>query len=158
MMYVISVLLSFVCAGVFWLAGVQVQAGPGEQAVANTQEPSASFSYSSDHYRDPFVPTAVTRTPEGSAVQAVDVSPQTVTVVGIMSSAQGRWAVLEFEGGERLIVMPGQTIFAHSRIVKRITEQGVTLSAIGATGAQAEKTYWLDQEPDIGEPRSGGNS
>lgn len=153
MMRIVSVLMCFLCGSV---AGVQ--AGPGEQAVANTQEPSASFRYSSDHYRDPFVPTAVTRMPEGSAVQAVDVSPQTVKVVGIMSSAQGRWAVLEFEGGERLVVMPGQTIPAYSRIVKRITEQEVTLSATGATEAQAEKTYWLDQGPDIGDPRSGGNS
>ena len=127
--------------------------------MANAQEPSASFGYSSDHYRDPFVPTAVIRTPEGSAVQAVDVSPPTMKVVGIMSSAQGRWAVLEFESGDRLIVVPGQVISAHSRIVKRITEQGVTLSAIGDTAkSQVEKTYWLDEEPDIGEPRSGENS
>ena len=153
MMRGVLVLMCFLCGSV---AGVQ--AGPGEQALANTQEPSASFSYSSDHYRDPFVPTAVTRTPEGSAVQAVDISPQSVTVVGIISSAQGHWAVLEFEGGERLIVMPGQTISAYSRMVKRITEQGVTLSAIGQTKAQGEKTYWLAQEPDIGEFRSDGNS
>lgn len=150
MMRIVSMLMCFLCGSV---AGVQ--AGPGEQAGANAQEPSASFGYSSDHYRDPFVPAAVTRTPEGGAVQAVDVSPQTVKVVGIMSSARGRWAVLEFGGGERLVVMPGQTIPAYSRIVKRITEQEVTLSA---TGAQAEKTYWLDQEPDVGDPRSGGNS
>ena len=147
------VLMCFLCGSV---AGVQ--AGPGEQVAANTQEPLASFSYSSDHYRDPFVPTAVTRTPEGSAGQAVDVSPQTVMVVGIISAAQGHWAVLEFDGGERLIVVPGQIISAYSQIVKRITEQGVTLSAIGATKTQGEKTYWLDQEPDIGEARSGGNS
>ena len=153
MMRVVLVLMCFLCGSV---AGVQ--AGPGEQVVANTQKPLASFSYSSDHYRDPFVPPAVTRTPEVSAVRAMDASPQTVTVVGIISSARGRWAVLEFESGERLIVMPGQTISAYSRIVKRITEQGVTLAAIGATEAQAEKTYWLDQEPDIGEPRSSGNS
>ena len=153
MMRVVLVLMCFLYGSV---AGVQ--AGPGERVVANTQKPSASFRYSSDHYRDPFVPKAVTRTPEGSAGQAVDASPQTVRVVGIMSSAQGRWAVLEFEGGERLIVMPGQTISAYSRIVKRITEQEVTLSAIGGTEAQAEKTYWLDQKLDIGEPRSDGNS
>ena len=153
MIRIVSVLMCFLYGSV---AGIQ--AGPGEQVVANVQEPSASFSYSSDHYRDPFVRTAAIRTPEESAVSAVDVSPQTVKVVGIISSAQGRWAVLEFEGGERLIVMPGQTISAYSRIVKRITEQEVTLSAIGATKAQAEKTYWLDQGPDIGEPRSGGNS
>ncbi len=154
MIRIVFVLMCFLCGSV---AGVQ--AGPGEQVAANAQEPSASFGYSSDRYRDPFVPTALTRTPEGSAAQAVDESPRTVKVVGIMSSARGRWAVLEFEGGERLVVMPGQTISAYSRIVKRITEQEVTLSAIGDTAkTQAEKTYWLDQEPDMGEPRSGGNS
>ena len=153
MMRVVLVLMGFLCGSV---AGVQ--AGPDDQVVANTQEPLASFSYRSDHYRDPFVPAAVTRTPEGSAAQAVDVSPQTVRVAGIISSAQGHWAVLEFDGGERLIVVPGQIISAYSRVVKRITEQGVTLSAIGATKAQGEKTYWLDQELDVGELRSGGNS
>lgn len=154
MMRGVSVLMCFLCGSV---AGVQ--AGPGDQVVANAQQLSPSFSYSADHYRDPFVPTAVTRTPEGSAVQAVDVSPQTVRVVGTITTAQGRWAVLEFEGGERLIVVPGQVISAYSRMVKRITEQGVTLSAIGDTAkSQVEKTYWLDEEPDIGEPRSGGNS
>ena len=59
MMRVVLVLMCFLCGSV---AGVQ--AGPGEQVVANTQKPLASFSYSSDHYRDPFVPKAVTRTPE----------------------------------------------------------------------------------------------
>lgn len=153
MMRVVLVLMGFLCGSV---AGVQ--AGSGDQVVANPQKPLASLSYRSDHYRDPFVPTAVTRTPEGSAGQAVDVNPQTVMVVGIISSAQGHWAVLEFDGGERLIVVPGQIISAYSQIVKRITEQGVTLSAIGATKAQGEKTYWLDQELDVGEPRSGENS
>ena len=91
-------------------------------------------------------------------MQSVDASPQTVKVAGIMSSAQGHWAMLEFDDGERLIVVPGQILSAYSRVVKRITEQGVTLSVIGATKAEGEKTYWLDQEPDVGEPRSGGNS
>ncbi|MDE0144560.1 MAG: hypothetical protein OXI53_10305 [Nitrospira sp.] len=154
MMRVVLVLMCFLCGSV---AGVQ--AGPDEQVAANTRESLASFSYRSDHYRDPFVPPAVvTRTPEGSAAQAVDVNPQTVRVVGMMSSAQGHWAVLEFDGGERLIVVPGQIISAYSQIVERITEQGVTLSAIGETRAQGETTYWLDQEPDAGAPRSGGNS
>lgn len=153
MMRVVFVLACFLCGSV---AGVQ--AGPDDQVVANAQEPLASFSYRSDHYRDPFVPTAVTRTPEGAAAQAVDVSPQTVRVAGIMSSAQGYWAMLEFDGGERLIVVPGQIISAYSQIVKRITEQGVTLSAIGETKSQGEKTYWLDQEPDVGETRSEGRS
>lgn len=153
MMRVVLVLTCFLCGSV---AGVQ--AGPDEQMVTNTQKPVASLSYRSDHYRDPFVPTAVIRTPDGSPAQAVDVSPQTVTVVGIISSAQGHWAVLEFDGGERLIVVQGQVLPAYSRVVKRITEQGVTLSAIGATKAQGENTYRLYQEPDVGEPRSGENS
>ena len=150
------VLMFVVCGSVAW---TPVHAGPGEQAVVNAQEPSPAFRYRSDHYRDPFVPTSVIQAPVGSSVQGQGVSPQPVKVVGTMSSAQGRWAVLEFEGGERLIVMPGQVISAYSRIVKRITEQGVTLSAIGDTAKpQAEKTYWLDEERDIGEPRSEGNS
>lgn len=152
-----AVLMFVVCGSVAW---TPVHAGPGEQAVAkNAQQPSTAFRYRSDNYRDPFVPTAVTQTPVGSSVQGPDKSPQTVRVVGTMSSAQGRWAMLEFEGGERLIVMPGQVISAHSRIVKRITEQGVTLSAIGDTAKpQAEKIYWLDEERGIGVPRSKGNS
>lgn len=153
MMRVVLGLMCFLCGSV---AGVR--AGPGDQVAANPQKPLASFSYRSDHYRDPFVPSAVTRTPEGSAGQAADVSLRTVRVVGIIASDQGHWAILEFDGGERLIVVPGQIISAYSQIVKRITEQGVTLSAIGATKAQGEKTYWLDQEPDIGKPRSDGNS
>lgn len=151
-----AVLMFVVCGSVAW---TPVHAGPGEPVVADAQAPSTAFRYRSDHYRDPFVPTAVTQTPVGSSVQGQDVSPKTVKVVGTMLSAQGRWAVLEFEGGERLIVMPGQVISAYSRIVKRITEQGVTLSAIGDTAKpQAKKTYWLDEERDIGEPRSKGNS
>ena len=154
MMRVAFMLTCFLCGSV---AGVQ--AGPDKQVAANVQEPLASLSYRSDHYRDPFVPAAVPRTPEGVADQAVDAGPQTVRVVGMMSSVQGHWAVLEFDDGERLIVVPGQIIPAYSRVVKRITEQGVTLSAIGATKAtkaQGEKTYWLDQAPDVGAPRSGG--
>ena len=152
MMRVVSVLICLACGSV---AGVH--GGSGAQVVANTQEFSPSFSYGSDHYRDPFVAPTVIQTPPGSAVQGRDVSP-IVKVVGTMSSAQGRWAVLEFEGGERLIVMPGQVISAYSRVVKRITEQGVTLSSIGETAkSQAEKTYWLDEKLDIGESRSGGN-
>ncbi len=154
MIRTVSVVLFLVCGSV---AGVR--AGPGEQVVTNAQEPSTAFRYGSDHYRDPFVPKSVIRIPAGPSVQKQDKSPQTVRVIGTISSAQDRWAVLEFEDGERLIVMPGQVISAYSRVVTRITEQGVTLSAIGETAkSQAEKTYWLDEEPDIGEPRSGGNS
>ena len=153
MMRVVFVLMCFLCGSV---AGVQ--AGPDEQVATDVQGPVASLRYRSDHYRDPFVPAAVTRTPEGSAGPAVEASPQTVRVAGIISSTQGRWAVLEFDGGERLIVVPGQILSAYSRVVKRITERGVTLLAIGTTKAQGEKTYWLDQEPDVGEPRSGEHS
>lgn len=154
MMRTVSAVLFFVCGSV---AGVH--AGPAEQVVTNAQEPSPAFRYGSDRYRDPFVPKSVVRTPAGSSVQEQDKSPRTVRVIGTMSSAQGRWAVLVFEGGEQLIVMPGQVISAYSRIVKRITEQGVTLSAIEDTAKpQAEKTYWLDEERDSGEPRSEGNS
>ena len=154
MMRVVSVLMCVAC----WSVG-GVHEGPNDQVMADTQEPSSSFSYSSDRYRDPFVASAVIPTPVRSAEQRRDVSPQTVKVVGTMSSAQGRWAVLEFEGSERLIVVPGQVISAYSRVVKHITERGVTLSAIGETArSQAEKTYWLDEEPEIGEPRSGGDS
>ncbi len=154
MMRVISVLMCFACGSV---AGVYGE--PGNQVVADTQEPSPSFRYRSDRYRDPFIPIAVPRASAEPSVQEEDVSPQTVRVVGTMSSAQGRWAVLEFDGGERLIVTPGQVIAAHSRVVKDVTEQGVTLSAIGETAkSQAENTYWLDEERDLEELRSGGNS
>ena len=155
MMRVVSVLMCVAC----WSVG-GVHGEPNDQVVVNTQKPSPSFSYTSDRYRDPFVAsTVVLPTSVGSAVQGRDVSSQTVKVVGTMLSAQGRWAVLEFEKGERLIVTPGQVISDYSRVVKRITEQGVTLSAIGETAtSRAEKTYWLDEEPEIGEPRSGGTS
>lgn len=154
MMRVVLVFMCFACMSVGGVYG-----GPNDQVMANTQEPSRSFSYSSDRYRDPFVPSMVLPTPAGSAVQGRDVSPQTVKVVGTMLSAQGRWAVLEFEGSEQLIVKQGQVISAYSRVVKRITEQGVTLSSIGEMATpQAEQVYWLDEEPDIGKPRSGGNS
>ena len=76
-----------------------------------------------------------------------------------MSSAQGRWALLEFEDGKRLIVRQGQVISAYSRVVQRITDHGVTLSAIGEKARpQQEKTYWLYEEKDFWEPRSGGDS
>lgn len=155
MMRVGSVLMCLVC----WSVG-GVHGASNDQVAVNTQETLPSFSYDSDRYRDPFVAsTVVPPTAVGSAVQGRDVNSQTVKVVGTMSSARGRWAVLEFESGERLIVMLGQVISDYSRVVKRITEQGVTLSAIGEMAtSQAEKTYWLDEEPEIGEPRSGGTS
>ena len=159
MTHALSVLMFFLGGSMFSFAGTQVHAGPGDQKVTNAQELSRVFRYRSDHYRDPFVPKSVVRTPAGSSLQGQDVSRQTVKVVGIMSSAQGRWAMLEFEDGERFIVMPGQVMSAYSRIVKRITDQGVTLSALGKkAGPQPERTYWLYDERDLRESRSGEDS
>ena len=159
MMHAISVLMSFVCIGLFWFAGTHVHAGPGDQVVTNAQEPPRVVRYRSDHDRDPFVPKSIIRNPAGSSVQGQDVSRQTVKVMGIMSSAQGRWALLEFDDGERLIVVPGQVISAYSRVVKRITEHGVTLAAIGErVRPQAERTYRLYEERDVLESRANGDS
>jgi len=150
------VLIIFVCGSVAW---TPVQARSGEQMATHAQEPSSAFRYRSDHYRDPFVPKSVVRIPAGSSVQGQAVTPHAVKVIGILSSTQSRWAVLELKNGERLIVMPGQVISAYSQIVKRITKQGVTLSAIEEKAKpQAEKTYWLDEERALGELRFGGNS
>ena len=154
-----AVLMFFVGGSVFWFAGTQVHAGPGDQVVTNAQESPRVVRYGSDHYRDPFVPKSVALNPAGSSLDAQDMNRQTVRVMGTTSSAQGRWAMLEFENGERLIVVPGQVISAHSRIVKRITEQGVTLAATGKkAGTPVERTYRLDEERDFREPRSGGDS
>ena len=160
-MRAIAVLMFFVCGSVFLFTGTQVHAGPGEQVVTNAplNEPSRAFRHRSDRYRDPFVPKSVVRNKAGSSLQGQDVSHQTVKVVGTMSSAQGRWALLEFEDGKRLIVRQGQVISAYSRVVQRITDHGVTLSAIGEKARpQQERTYWLYEEKDFWEPRSGGDS
>ena len=155
----VSGLMFFVYVGVFCFAGTHVHAGPGDQVVTDAQEPSHLFRYRADHYRDPFVPKSVVPNAAGASLQGQDVSRQTVKVLGTMSSAEGRWALLEFEDGERLIVMPGQFISAYSLVVKRITEHEVTLSAIKEkTKPQAEKTYWLDEERTFGERRFDGNS
>ncbi len=101
-----------------------------------------------DRYRDPFVPKTVVRT-EIPAPEPTQEAPsrQHVLVRGIMSSPQGRWALLEFENGERLIVRAGQVIAAFSQVVTRITDQGVTLSALGGKGdapLPPDRTYLLD--------------
>lgn len=151
----VSVFTFFVAGSVFWFAGTHVHAGQGDQVTTNAQEPPRAVRYRADHYRDPFVPKSIIRNPAGSSVQGQDVSP--VKVMGTTSSAQGRWAMLEFEDGERLIVVPGQVISAYSRVVKRITEHGVTLAAIGEkAGPQAERTYRLYEE--VLELRSNGDS
>ena len=158
-MHAIPVLMSFVCVGVFWFAGTHVHAGPGDQAVTNAQELPRVVRYRSDHYRDPFVPKSVAPNPADSSLEVKDVNRQIVKVMGTMSSAQGRWAMLEFEDGERLIVVPGQVLSAYSRVVKRITREGVTLSATEEKARpQVEKTYRLYGERDFGERRSGGDS
>ena len=158
MMYAISVLMSFVCIGVFWFAGTPVHARLADQAVTNAQESPRVVRYRSDRYRDPFVPKSVIPSATGSSLQAQDVGRQTVKVLGTISSAEGRWAVVQFENGERLIVKPGQVIAAYSLVVKHVTEQGVTLSAIEEQAKlQAERTYRLDEERDFGEPRPNGD-
>ena len=155
----VSVLMFFVCGSVLSCIGTHVHAGPGDQVMTDAQEPPHVFRYRADHYRDPFVPKSVVPNAAGASLQGQDASRRTVKVLGTMSSAEGRWATLEFEDGERLIVMPGQFISSYSLVVKRITEQGVTLSAIEEkTKPQAEKTYWLDEERALGERRFGGNS
>ena len=151
--------MCLVCVGVFWFAGTHVHAGPGDQNVTNAQESPLVVRYHADHHRDPFTPKPGVPAPVGPALDVQDVNRQTVKIMGTMSSAQGRWALLEFEDGERRIVVPGQVLSAYSRIVKRITEDGVTLAATGdRAGAQAERTYRLDEERDVGEPRSGKDS
>ena len=153
----VSVLLLFLFGSFFRPAGLEVHAGPGDQVVTNAQASPGVVRYRSDHFRDPFVPKSVVPHPVGSSVEVQDVG--SVKVMGTMSSAQGRWAMLEFEDGERLLVVPGQVISAYSRIVKRITEEGVTLSATGDQASQqAERTYRLSDERDSWESRTGGDS
>lgn len=152
-----AAVMLFVGVSVFWFAGTQVHAGPGDQVVTRAQESPRIVRYRSDHYRDPFVPKSAALNPARPSLETQDVDRQTVRVMGTMSSARGRWALLEFEDGERLIVVPGQVISASSRVVKRITEQGVTLSGTGdETGSQVERTYRLYEERDVEEPPSGG--
>lgn len=153
----VSVLVFFVGGSLLSCIGTHVHAGPDDQVGTNAPESPRVVRYRSDHFRDPFVPKSVVLNPASSSVEVQGVGRQTVKVMGTMSSAKGRVAMLEFEDGERLIVVPGQVISAHSRIVKRITEQGVILSATGdKEGTQVENTYRLYEERDYGEPRSGG--
>ncbi len=156
MMHTVSALVSvfffLLCGSVLWFSSTQVLAGPGDPTKdllvtnARLNETSRTFRYRSDHYRDPFLPKSVFQNNAGSSLQRQDMSRQSVKVVGIMSSAQGHWAILEFEDGERLIVRAGQVLSAYSQVVKRITDQGVTLSAVGGKArvrSQPERTYLL---------------
>lgn len=158
MVRVVSVLMFFVCGSVPWCIGTHVHAGPGDRVVTDAKGPSHVSRYRSDRYRDPFVPKSVVPSAPGASLQVQDVGRQTVKVLGTLSSAEGRWAVVQFENGERLIVEPGQVISTYSLVVKHITEQGVTLSAIEAQAEfQAERTYRLDEERDVSEPRPNGD-
>ena len=101
-----------------------------------------------DRYRDPFVPKTVVRKEVHAPEPKQESDRQNVLVRGIISSPRGRWALLEFENGERLIVMTGQVIAASSQVVTRITDQGVTLSALGGKAdalSQPDRTYFLDK-------------
>jgi len=104
MMYAVSVL---VCGSILWLTGTHVYAGPGDPAVPNDRESPRVVRYRSDHVRDPFMPKSVILKPAGSSVETQDVNRGTVKVIGTMSSIHGRWAMLEFEDGEQLIVVQG---------------------------------------------------
>ncbi len=144
-----ATLMGFVGGMVFWFAGMHVHAGPGDQVVTNAHESSPVVRSRPDQYRDPFVPKSGVPSPAGSSPEERDATGNAVKVMGTLSTAQGRWAMLEFEDGARRIVVPGQILSAYSRVVKRITEKGVTLSATGDTaGPQAERTYRLDEERD----------
>ncbi len=103
-----------------------------------------------DPYHDPFVPKTVVRTDTevGSPVPKQEPDRQNVLVKAIIASPRGRWAILEFENGERLIVMTGQVIAASSQVVTRITDREVTLSALegkASPRSQPDRTYVLDQ-------------
>ncbi len=132
----------------------------GDSLLSHTQlnKTNRALKDRADRYRDPFVPKSVVRKTMRSPVpkQTLDrhlPSPkqepvrQNVRVRGIVSSPQGRWAFLEFENGERLIVMVGQVIAASSQVVTRITDQGVTLASLEGKAegkAQPDRTYLLD--------------
>ncbi len=163
----VSVFFFLFCGSARWFFSTQVHAGPGEPTKdllftnARLNETSRTFRYRSDHDRDPFLPKSVFQNNAGSSLQRQDMSHQPVKVVGIMSSAQGHWAVLDFEDGERLIVRVGQVLSAYSQVVKRITDEGVILSAVEGKArvrSQPERTYLLYEERDFFEPYSRENS
>ena len=101
-----------------------------------------------DRYRDPFVPKTIIRKEIHASEPKQEPDRQTVLVRGIISSPHGRWALLEFKNGERLIVTAGQVIVASSQVVTRITDHGVTLSALGGKAdapSQPDRTYFFDK-------------
>ncbi len=162
----VPVLLFSLCGNLLWLSSTQVRAEPGDperDLLKNVRlnKISHAFRYRSDHYRDPFLPKSGFRNNAGLSLQRQDVTGRCVKVVGIMSSAKGRWAILELEDEKRLIVRARQVLSAYSQVVKRITDQGVTLSSVqGKTSirSQPEETYLLYEERDFFEPSSGGSS
>ncbi len=126
-----------------------------------------ALRYRADRYRDPFAPKSIVRKEAKSPVPQQEpdsqnvpvpaiIAPvpqqdpdnQNVLVKGIISSPRGRWALLEFANGERRIVVAGQVLAAFSRVVTRITDREVTLSALEGTvdaRLQPDRTYVLDR-------------
>ncbi len=145
-------IVSLVVSIVVWSSWAALRDVPGRAHAGPRDAPESPAG----RYRDPFVPKAVPpppvsepAPPSPAPVSAPEPEPVSLTVLvrGIASSPQGRWALLEFENGEQLIVRTGQVIAAFSRVVTRITDQGVTLSALGGAEAPspADRTYFLDQ-------------
>ncbi len=149
-----TVMFALVCWGCPWFSSNHVSAGQHD-TIEDSFLPrtplnvtNRALTYRADHYRDPFVPKPVVREVFRSPAPKQDPDRQHVLVKGIVSSPQGRWALLDFENGERLIVTEGQVIAASSQVVTRITDHGVTLSALESTaGAQSQpdRTYFLDK-------------
>jgi len=144
-----------VCWRFAWFASHHVAAEQhdttGDSLVprAPLNETDPAWRYRADRYRDPFVPKPVVRDALHSPVPKQAADRQHVLVKGIVSSPWGRWALLEFANGERLIVSAGQVIEASSQVVTRITDHGVTLSTLEGTGetqSQSDRTYFLDRE------------
>ncbi len=136
---------AFLLVSTFFALWPHVHAGQADPT--NDQEPVRPFRYAADRYRDPFVPKSMVRREAEASLPRQAVNP--VKVVGILASAQGRWALLERRDGARRIVTVGEVLAAPSRVVKRITEHEVTLAVVeGKTGgaSQAERIYVLDEE------------
>lgn len=151
----VTVMFALVCWEYPWFASHHVAAEQhdttGDSLVprAPLNETDPAWRYRADRYRDPFVPKPVVRDALHSPVPKQAADRQHVLVKGIVSSPWGRWALLEFENGERLIVSAGQVIEASSQVVTRITDHGVTLSTLEGTGetqSQSDRTYFLDRE------------
>lgn len=151
----VTVMFALVCWEGPWFASHHVAAeqhdatGDSLAPRAPSNETDPAWRYRADRYRDPFVPKPVVRDAFHSPVPKQAADRQHVLVKGIVSSPRGRWALLEFENGERLIVSTGEVIAGSSQVVTRITDHGVTLSALEGTGeaqSQSDRTYFLDRE------------